>query len=180
VSRQGIRGGTIHSLAEAEVAHDLHKRRLVELVDSAIWETLQRKGEVHANDLQHMPEAAIDLIGNRIGVLARKKLVWEADRLRPTNPASHGRKSGLWRLTSKGRVELERRVGVGGGTTTSSSDYSAAPHPGSARLDSAPLPRPGGGDTNSQPGTVAAPETLQLDLGTPQRPGHFDDWDVAA
>lgn len=160
--RQGIRGGTAASREEGAVVQELHQPDVVATIDAAIWAVLRRKGSVHADDLVDVPIPAdsVNVIGNRINHFARKGWTAAAAWRKAMNPASHGRISRVWGLTPEGQLELERRAGVGGGTTTSSSDYSAASHSGT--------------------------DERQLDLAlphadTPQagRPGHFDDWDVA-
>lgn len=170
--RQGIRGGTTRSLDEAATVIDLHKRQASELIESAIWGALKAKGEFHADDLLgcDIPADSLNAIGARVNAFVRRGYMVEIGRRRSANPASNGRKSNVYRVTDKGQRELGARVG-GGPTTIEHSSVPAAPHPGAALS-----PEGGGGQA-----TPAAPENLTL-LGDepPRRPGHFDDWDVAA
>lgn len=145
---------------------ELHKRQASEVVESAIWDVLNRKGIYHADDLHdyEIPAEGLNSIGARINALRIQGFVtWVCDR-RAAGKASHGRRSGVYRVTDKGRAELKRRAGVGGSNRQTDRSFARAA---------------------SHPGDDVAPEELQLPLGDvgmaqTDRATYADDWDMAA
>jgi hypothetical protein len=105
----GERGGSTATLGDAQDLIDAQKAHWREAIRHDILETLELAGEWHADDLVALgvPADCKNVIGAAVGALVNQGLIEETgERRKSTAPESHGRKSNVYRLTTKGRMKL--------------------------------------------------------------------------
>jgi hypothetical protein len=187
----GERGGSTATFEEGQDLIEAQKIHWREAIRTDILETLDVAGEWHADDLITLgvPADCKNVIGAAVGALVNRGLIEETgDRRKSTAPESHGRKSNVYRLTTKGRQKLRptNQVTAGeslGGPEKASRGGSSAGEGTQPRPNSIPaaaisgretLPQ-GGGDVSSSSATTALPTLFELDESpTPVR-SHYED-----
>jgi hypothetical protein len=194
----GERGGSTATLTEAEELMEAHKALWSQTIRQAILESLDIEGQFHADDLLTLgiPPDCKNIVGAQVNALVRQRVMAETGERRSTSdPAGHGRRSAVYRITDLGIKKL-RRVHqacrgeeVGGvDNPQESSALSTAESRGSSRGEGVvPQAEPnqraavtsgretlpqGGGDVSSSSATTALPTLFELDA-SPQ--SHYEE-----
>ena len=113
----GERGGTVHSVDEARELQEERKPHWSALIRQSILDTLEATGAWHADDLiaLDIPADCKNIVGAQTNALLRQGIMAETGVRRSTSdPAGHGRRSAVYRITELGRQKLkpEPRAGV--------------------------------------------------------------------
>jgi hypothetical protein len=179
----GARGGHVRSVEEARdlqtASPVLDRWRLV--MEEQIARTLLATGRFHVDDLDdlNLPPAAFEVRGTLVNSVRRRGLMESTNVYRKVaHAAANGRKAPIYRITSKGRQELSKLVGVGsGGDRCPVRSGLSTALPVRESLANASTVDPG--ESNGGRGTpgpadhvVSSPDPLQL--GIPESPRLFD------
>jgi hypothetical protein len=184
----GERGGTTSSLDEARERQEAHKALWSQTIRQAILETLEVHGTYHADDLLTLgiPAECKNIVGAQTNAIVRQGLMAETGERRSTSdPAGHGRRSAVYRITEKGRTKLRstNQVTAGeslGGPETGSRGGGSAGEGCASLPDSIPaaaisgreaIPQ-GGGDVSSLSATTALPTLFSLE---PPPRSHYEE-----
>ena len=138
----GERGGNTASLDEAQELQEAHKALWSQTIREAILESLDIEGQFHADDLLTLgiPADCKNIVGAQVNALVRQRVMAETGERRSTSdPAGHGRRSAVYRITDLGRTKLRPHQIKGeslGGPETGSRGG------GSAGEANVPLPKP--------------------------------------
>lgn len=185
---------TFATLQEAAEALETHRPEWSAIVRERLREAFSRLPVVHADDLgDDIPQAVRrGVVGAQFGALVKAGLIVEVGRRKSSRPEAHGRKSGVFELTDRGRKRL---AGVGAGVASPQGSpgalkvvpLRASTDPGH---DAVRLPVPGaadpasglgcrkdqGGGGGHDPAVPAAPTLFDVQDGPrPQgRPGYMD------
>lgn len=109
----GERGGSVHSLEEAEILHEQYKKEWVEKIRWRIVARLVDHGTFHAKHLVELgiPPDCKKVVGSCVGAAKTKGLMEETlEREASTDPTGHRRKSAWYRITDHGRDVLPGRL----------------------------------------------------------------------
>jgi hypothetical protein len=182
----GERNGTTASLEEARELQEAHKALWSQTIRQAILETLEVHGTYHADDLLTLgiPADCKNIVGAQTNAIVRQGLMAETGERRSTSdPAGHGRRSAVYRITKKGRTKLRPHQGTGeslGGPETASRGGGSAGEGCASLPDSIPaaaisgreaIPQ-GGGDVSSLSATTALPTLFSLE---PPPRSHYEE-----
>jgi hypothetical protein len=194
----GERGGSTATLTEAEELMEAHKALWSQTIRLAILESLEIHGLYHADDLLTLgiPADCKNIVGAQTNALVRQGLMEETGERRSTSdPAGHGRRSAVYRITDLGIKKLRpvnqvcpgegvvETPAVLGGPETGSRGSSrgegvvpqAVPNQRAAATSGRETLPQGGGDVSSSSATTALPTLFELDESpTPVR-SHYED-----
>lgn len=192
-------GGSTATLTEAEELMEAHKALWSQTIRLAILESLEIHGLYHADDLLTLgiPADCKNIVGAQTNALVRQGLMEETGERRSTSdPAGHGRRSAVYRITDLGIKKLRptdiNLSGEGAGGTrvlggpetasrgsssvegTNRSPSSVNPGRAAATSGRETLTQ-GGGDVSSSSVTTALPTLFEMDEGpTPVR-SHYEE-----
>jgi hypothetical protein len=182
----GERGGSTATLTEAEELMEAHKALWSQTIRLAILESLEIHGLYHADDLLTLgiPADCKNIVGAQTNALVRQGLMEETGERRSTSdPAGHGRRSAVYRITDLGRNKLRPHQGSGeslggpetgsrGGSRGAGSIPRSAPSGTAAAISGRETLPQGGGDVSSSSATTALPTLFELDA-SPQ--SHYEE-----
>jgi hypothetical protein len=99
----GERGGSTASLEQGQALIEEHKASLSLAVRNDILIHLEQNGEWHRDNLTiEVPASSKNVVGAVVSGLISSGLIQETgERRRSSDPASHGRKSNVYRLRSR-------------------------------------------------------------------------------
>lgn len=163
----------------------LDRWRLV--MEEQIARTLLATGLFHVDDLDelNLPPAAFEVRGTLVNSVRSRGVMESTGEYRKVaHAAANGRKAPVYRITSKGRRELSKLVGVGAGVAPAGKGAGFASRPATGALRASSVDpgesSTGGrgqarnsidGPSNATPGG-ASPDPLQLPI--PESPRLFD------
>jgi len=111
----GERGGNTASLEDGVRLIETHKGFISRVIRDDILDWLSTNGTWHRDDLRvHVPAESKNAIGAAVISLVRQgRIVETGERRKSSDPASHGRKSNVYRVSSKLRAapRLESPIG---------------------------------------------------------------------
>lgn len=102
VGQEGVRGGTVHDFDEAETRLEESSAEELATVKGRIVQMAARYGDVHA-DYVRDGVTNPQVIGAAFAQLVSEGVIKEAGRRKSQVKSTHGRKSGVYRLTDDGR-----------------------------------------------------------------------------
>ena len=105
----GERGGSVVSLDEARELQEAHKELWSATIRGEIRELLAVHGMYHADDLIALgiPADCKNIVGAQTNALVRQGWMEETGERRSTSdPAGHGRRSAVYRITALGSTKL--------------------------------------------------------------------------
>lgn len=179
----GERNGTTASLEEARELQEAHKALWSQTIRQAILETLEVHGTYHADDLLTLgiPAECKNIVGAQTNAIVRQGLMAETGERRSTSdPAGHGRRSAVYRITEKGRAKLrphqETGESLGGPETASRGSSQEVECLTTSQRQPSAATSGTGADTRSGDGSraVAAPPTL-FELPRSGSAGHYGE-----
>lgn len=100
--QEGVRGGTVRDYDEAETRLESSSAEELATVKGRIVQMAARYGEVHAD---YVRDGVVNpqVIGAAFSQLVAEKVIEEKGRRRSQVRSTHGRKSGVYRLTDDGK-----------------------------------------------------------------------------
>jgi hypothetical protein len=184
----GERGGSTATLTEAEELMEAHKALWSQTIRQAIFESLEIEGYFHADDLLTLgiPPDCKNIVGAQVNALVRQGYMAETGERRSTSdPAGHGRRSAVYRITDLGKTKLRplNQVTAGeslggpamasrGGSSTEGIYRSPSPvNPDHAAATSGKGADTLGGD--GSPAVTALPTLFELDDAPPR--SHYEE-----
>lgn len=150
-SRTGIRSGNVRSVEEAAALHDQFKAEWKVRILRRIGETLDRKGEYHADDCADLPVPAahVNLIGTQVMRLKNAGAIVKVGTRRNTGAASNSRWSGVYRWAKGGRAKLDEMIAGDGAGNRGDGHGGSAGQSAEVAFPSAPPASAVAGDENS-------------------------------
>ena len=155
---EGSRGGNVRSVSEARELQEQQKdkARWTLILREHMARTLLATGYLHADDLYELgvPPKHDAIKGSQTAAFVCRGWMTKAGERKCSHKAANGRKAKIYRLTDKGRQELQALVGDSGRSISSAAAAVSGENPGA---DAAPGVLTGGSAQGSAPGSSDQP-----------------------